>query len=739
MSTCIYIISPYTQERLPVDFDEKEGFEIEYSAVKLTDLNSPRSFLSKSIKLLGTKKTNIALQMLYRTDSEVVRRSESNDPNRLTRSFPTVGEPLLGNQYKVQIITDGADVLRGTGIMTIDNVDIDLKREYIEYDASVTGTRYNWIVEMDGKNLCDLTDLGTIEYSEPIIRNTWDRKGKISAGFDYTYKNCTFAPVHYGWWGLTANAASEDFVPFEDLRPNIYVKSVVDTIFSQYTSYTVQSSFFSSEFFTGLVMPYVQGGPRDAFKVDQEDVDNSLYDSTVVPATYDFTASIDQVFKLGVNSFVNNSWDAVLYEYTPAVSGTFDIELDITSFDNFAANNGYNVRVGIRDVLTDTDVVPNVIIWTDNTTTPQNIQTTISACLNANTAYYFYLIYIGAASSTFNVSGNTASISPVGAVGVCTSSDVDLSGVLSCNVSLKQFLDNLTTMFNLVWDTDPDSRIIYVEPDSEYFRCEDYADWTPYLDVTKSASVDITVDTVENSYFRYEEDKKDAFLIDLNKEEDDLFASGKLIFQASSEDTDEVDIDGFAASYFIRDFNVQGTAVNAPIWVRMWDQRDAGSATDPASKKYDYLPRIVYYYGLVDEFEDGYENPPSAPGPGESYYGFRYRDTTLTVNQLTYFPYSFFVNRISPSDNRSLSFKDSLVNDDVGLLTTYWTSYFNIVKEGRTVSLDLKLPTDEISNLKLFKPVFIANNLLGYSLYRISRISAWNPITKQAKVELLKL
>ncbi|MEM7554547.1 MAG: hypothetical protein AAF378_10675, partial [Cyanobacteria bacterium P01_A01_bin.84] len=164
---CVYLIDKEGVYH-PVDIKSTLDVKLRYGILDLATGIDSFSSQAYDITLVGTNRTLQAVQNIHRVDS---------------LSSSTL---YSGQEFRAAVVAKGQNILRGGGILSVGEESANVQDNCLEWDAIITGERYNWISRFLETPLCDL-DLGTIPASssediEETILRSWDRWGSLASG-----------------------------------------------------------------------------------------------------------------------------------------------------------------------------------------------------------------------------------------------------------------------------------------------------------------------------------------------------------------------------------------------------------------------------------------------------------------------------------------------------------------------------------------------------------------------------
>jgi hypothetical protein len=213
-----------------LDVYENEAISLNYQIEDILDITKKTTSYSKTIKLPGTPFNNKFFKHFFDVNIDLVTFNAK-------KQIPT-------------IIRNG-DLLVFSGVLQLLNVTIN-QRE-VEYEVVVVGTLKNILNELGEYSLLNL-DLSQYNHkrSQTNIISSWtnnviknDVLTNVEMGDGYVYPY-----ILYGQHNDTFNRLYAS-----NLFPAVYVKTVMDKIF-EFAGYTYTSSFFNSEYYRKLILPF---------------------------------------------------------------------------------------------------------------------------------------------------------------------------------------------------------------------------------------------------------------------------------------------------------------------------------------------------------------------------------------------------------------------------------------------------------------------------------------------------
>jgi hypothetical protein len=327
------------------------------------------------------------------------------------------------------------------------------------------------------------------------VSGTWTASGSASSGYVYGIVDAA------GFTDILNQGGGWFQAPWWRLGPSIYVKKMVDLIFTE-AGFRYSSNFFNSSLFSKLVIPYAAGTMPINLSGS-----NILAQSTG-NVTFAGTANATALFPKDTPApFYDNPgyWVASSSVFSnPAVPTRWNVDVTLTVSGTTAGRFGANMSIRNITNSTDNAVITGISFATNTQFTVRFQNVTIPANTTANigftvTAGPNYL------TSTFSIlSGATVQWTclenPVG-IGV-----LDMRTALPADVKQSDLLQDLQKMFNLQFMPDPqDPKLLYIEPWKDFYT-SGVVDWSQKSD--ENAEQNITngdPNAYTNVIFKYKD------------------------------------------------------------------------------------------------------------------------------------------------------------------------------------------------------------------------------------------
>lgn len=484
-----------------LDLQQEIPVSINLSIADVRNPDKRNGAFSKTIKLYGTKTNNQFFEHIY-------------EVNIVTSTFNrNLKTPCFIKQDGVIVVSGN---LRLLSIQKVLQNDI----EEIIYDVSILGEVSTLFNEIGDSKLEDL-DLSAYNhtYSRYTQYSTWT----ATKGTGYVYPI-----IDYGY-----NAFATNLFKVQWLRPAIYVKQYVDSIFAA-AGKTYTSSFFNTSFFKSLIIPHngdkftmnstfktafecyvgMSGsGAATNFPLVYVPTFNGWYDPI---GSYDIIHNDDTsnpFFDTGGNY---NTTTGVISP--TCVNGTYNIAVDLkvdvkfnSSNPNFAqtgnhpilkinlykrANNTSSwfwvdmqqINYPISVTLTSSYLQLNAPVLFANKTAWVGNEFKIVATLITGGLYWSLEdnlnnpITTGTASFDIRVNAASSFKFTLASADYVNGQTINMTDAIPKDIKQKDFLTSLVKMFNLYVDVDKsDNNNYLIEPRNDFYSAGSTLDWSDKL------------------------------------------------------------------------------------------------------------------------------------------------------------------------------------------------------------------------------------------------------------------
>jgi hypothetical protein len=206
------------------------------------DLSAQLTYNIDDIREFGFRNTNfsktVVLPGTARNKKHFGHVFDAGSGNFVNAANPNIGYDFDASRAAACIIfMDNIQVFKGViRIMKIVTINGE-----VEFETAVFGELGGLIAAIEGKKLEEL-DFSAYDHTLSVsnIKNTWD--AAIGSGVYYPL-------IDYGY------STDKKRFPIENFRPALHVREYLEKIFTD-AGYTFSSSFFDTDYFKKIVMPY---------------------------------------------------------------------------------------------------------------------------------------------------------------------------------------------------------------------------------------------------------------------------------------------------------------------------------------------------------------------------------------------------------------------------------------------------------------------------------------------------
>ena len=340
----------------------------------------------------------------------------------------------------------------------------------------------------------------------------------------------------------------------------------------------------------------------------------------------------------------------------------------------------------------------------------------------------------------------------------------DLNSFLPCDVSQLDYVNGLTGLFNLMWQTNETTKTITVEPRQEFFLTPAQAnDWTDKLDKSKDEKSKYIYSALKrNLCFSYTHDGKDVFVEERNKlvnQKCELGSHAMNLGELYENAEQTIGSDFYSPTYMFYDKSIstnqqQYRAPFVPVihqeYTEIWNMSPTFVQPD---KLESFNPRLLMWFGLQPLNQEdgvtpnngwrwGYNNNIS-PHEIKTTYPFAgcYSDQDATLAGSVEVGSDTF-------ENPSLMFDTQLVNavsgsppytETTGLYDMFWEyNILSLLDRPKIKTAYFKLTPNDIATLNFRKLIFI-RSAQSDTYWILNKIDNYN-CTKNGltKVELFE-
>jgi hypothetical protein len=680
-----------------------------FSISSIRDIGKTKSNFSKTFRVPETTENNKNLSSIYYSST-----SNSNTAKNLNRCI---------------IVEDGIPLQKGW--VRVKNV-IETQSGR-EYELLFFGNNYAWIKGFRDINIRDLdfsSDNHT--WNKSTVEASW---GSVGAPADSDDRSYVYPVINYGEFGNFG-------VGVEDLRPAVFIKSILDKSFevaldSTVEKYNVESTFLDSTYFKRLIMPFTNGEFTTVSNKDNgEDI---LANNTTQKIAPGFTASGNyEDIQLFLNNVVRgnstSSPDFFSYYNTASSSqngfwlgrGTYDVEIEFTfeqvnktvgTGPRTRQTNSQNINFQIR--AGGSIVAEEVLAFEDegfqgvsrNETVIFRQTYTFEVNDAAYTAHHMWL-WLDSDSVEQDVNMDilySGSIKINRKDEVRVGDDVELAENLPDLKSIDIF-KGIQHMYGLYVDTDEWTRTVKIDTrDTFYKTTAEAIDWTDKLDLSGGFGISYLDNYNRSVRFEYKQDSGDAYMSAYQDSNDILFGAGEIDLDARFPQGVTSFINPAFAATIHKRVNISTSRVpqhKQSILPTL--HNSIGTEEEATAVSYNFEPRILFY--------------DYSPQPDRDDVDITWKWEAIETR--TDLPTGYFTDTV---EGINLAQESLHFEGDSGLMPNYYSSLVGVLNEGVNVSAKFHLTKKDIQQLDLSKPIHISapTQIAGY--YTIEEVKDYIP------------
>jgi hypothetical protein len=226
-----------------LDVSGDPDIAVTFSVQDLADVTKRKGAFSKTIALPSTKGNDAAFRHAYNVQS-------------------FVGGFTPNKQVKCAVWSDGVQVFAGT----MQLLSMTVMKNQATYEVAIYGEEVALFSNMADVKLVDTVGVTGMNhtFSVSLVTGSWDDSYSDASGYVYGIID---AAGHFHCYDVSnplgplaplfssVTPIFDRLIPIELMRPNIWVKKMVDLIFAQH-GYRYQSAFFNTAEFERMVIPY---------------------------------------------------------------------------------------------------------------------------------------------------------------------------------------------------------------------------------------------------------------------------------------------------------------------------------------------------------------------------------------------------------------------------------------------------------------------------------------------------
>jgi hypothetical protein len=446
-----------------LDVSGDTDIAVTFSVQDLADVTKRKGAFSKTIALPSTKGNDAAFRHAYNVQS-------------------FVGGFTPNKQVKCAVWSDGVQVFAGT----MQLLSMTVMKNQATYEVAIYGEEVALFSNMADVKLVDTVGVTGMNhtFSVSLVTGSWDDSYSDASGYVYGIID---AAGHFHCYDVSnplgplaplfssVTPIFDRLIPIELMRPNIWVKKMVDLIFAQH-GYRYQSAFFDTAEFERMVIPYAGDAFAYVSASDKCYVGSELVTwDAAEEKTIIFDETGDPFFnggdgKVNTTTGLYTSSSQYIGIYRLRFEGLFAGGADPTTFIISAKDNAGNVlkdQYGNNIQITETIGTTERLISLDATIVFPAAGT-LKITIDCDTA-----------GSTMDA--GTLQINLLERFSVVGQS-IDMRTALPADTLQIDLLADLQKMFNLYFYQSPqDPSLIYIEPWTTFYS-SGVVDWSQKSD-----------------------------------------------------------------------------------------------------------------------------------------------------------------------------------------------------------------------------------------------------------------
>ena len=706
--------------------DVKDGldFSFNYSIADVRDPNKRSTEYSKTISCPGTPSNDELFGNIW--DVNINNAYDSTDTNIDANFNPN-------KKAEARVIADGVEVMTGVvqlrGI-TILNGKIDYEVVFIgklKNIFSALGDKQLNDVDEDGDPFISFADLDHF-LNEPTVTASWTN----TTGYTYPL-------IDYGL-AFNYDTQGRRIYDIEDFRPAVYLKDIIDRIFS-YAGFSYTSAFFNAAPFNKLIVPWF----KDSFTLTDAQIADRQFSAESI-SDYNLrteTPTVENISNISYTHFhlefedlydPNNLWNQTTSEFEVANIGYYKMYIDLNIsiirlnpsgivgpvpagiFIKRLSNSVESI-VDFVPIALDVDAITN-IQWSSNQELCY-VGDTVWAELWFETLIFGIInngdfdLFVDSGSKLFNQASEQQ---------IFEQSDVYMNNFVP-DIGMSDLLLSILKMFNLYVTVDPlNETNLLIETRDDYYAGGTIKDWNKKLARDKRTSIKPLGSLTAKEYiYTYTEDED---YYNSRFQNSKGYAYGRRRIDMDNDfltNTRKVEID-FSPTPLVND------GVTNRIIPKVYDED-----IEEGAKPVDINARVLY-------FNNGLASNPA--------WVLRYSGGNTEDLKTTY-PYAGHLdNPLTPTLDLSFGiptqlfysgngYTGTLQYTNANLFNVYHRNYLNEItdKDSRVLKGEFYLTPWDIAKLDFRDQILVDN-----AYWRLNKINDYNPFKEGlTKVELIKV
>jgi len=245
-------VTKYDYNKYGLQMYDDLSYNLNFQTFDIENLENRAATYSKTLKLPGTAVNNDIFSNLFDIDVDIIT-------NYKTSNF--TDDVFFGKKINCELLYDTIPVKEGFFELTKVYYNESLRQ--IEYEGEFYSKSKSFSEDVGDKLLTGNEDIGEdLDFSLYDHPFTFFHFLNSHSGYYYENSKGFYYPIiDY------VNLSEHNWTGIESFRPSLYVKEIIDKIFEM-AGYTYSSTFFNSEFFKSLIIPWT-----GQVKLDDEELE----------------------------------------------------------------------------------------------------------------------------------------------------------------------------------------------------------------------------------------------------------------------------------------------------------------------------------------------------------------------------------------------------------------------------------------------------------------------------------